>query len=517
MHAFHWARERARFRSTLAASFVVGLVTTRAYALDGEVTSDTSAQFYDLRSPTGEAILSRRRLTTTVGVGAYDLLGKERGVGQEHEPDLVFRARLRYDSDYGAAPNEASSASLDRLVPGFSRGPVDLMYAYVEGRRFLHGVLGFRVGRQLTTDALGWWAFDGARVTVNTPAYVTLEGYGGMEVRGGLPFSGAMGRWERDGVWRGDRSGYDASTYSSFQQAEIAPAFGAAIEASGVSWLQARLSYRRVYNTGDSIITQFAPSDTTPVTFGGARLSSERIGYALSATASKVGSIQGGLAYDVYSSHFSNLYATADVYAGKKLTLSVDYDYYRPTFDADSIFNFFAAEPTSDIGARALFDATKRWAFSGGAHVRTLQNQTADHIEGTTNTVPQQPTLAIYPSNGVEFDEGGNLGARFKRADTTLGLRAVGNWGRGGDRMGADISGERVIEGRFVLTGRVGAWQWDDKLRPDRSATNIGYVAGVGYRFAPRSQASFDFQHDINRLAGHRFRAMLWLTVAVFR
>ena len=36
---------------------------------------------------------------------------------------------------------------------------------------------------------------------------------------------------------------------------------------------------------------------------------------------------------------------------------------------------------------------------------------------------------------------------------------------------------------------RTGVWQWDDKLRPDRSTTSFNYVLGVGYRFAPRSQA----------------------------
>ncbi len=506
-----------------SVSLTIVALASPAWALDGEVTSDTSAQFYDLRSPSGETILTRRRLTTTLGVGAYDLLNHEGGVGQEGRPDLVFRARLRYDSDYGADPNEASPASLDRLVPGFSRGPVDLMYAYVEGRRFFHGVLGFRLGRQLTTDALGWWAFDGAQVKINTPAYLSVEGYGGLEVRGGLPFSGATGRFERDGVWRGDRSGYDATTYPSYQPANIAPAFGAAIETSGVTWLQARLSYRRVYNTGDVNASQFESGLTTPVGYSGSRLSSERIGYALTATASKIGSIQGGLAYDVYSARFSNLYATADVYATRKVTLSVDYDYFRPTFDADSIFNFFAAEPTSDLGVRGVFDATKRWSFSGGVHVRTLQTQTADHLEGSTNTTAlggsngQVALGVVYPSNGVAFNEGGNLGARFKRLDTTVSLRATGNWGSGGERMGADLFGERVVNGRYVLSGRVGAWQWEDKLRPDRSATNLGYVAGLGYRFAPRSQAILEFQHDINRLVGHRFRVMMWLTVAVFR
>lgn len=496
----------------------IALFSAAARALDGEVTSDTSAQFYDMRSPTGETLLTRRRVTTTLGVGAYDLLNHEKGVGQEKEPDLVFRARLRYDADYGATSAEATAASLNTYVPGFSRGPVELMYAYVEGSRFVHGLFGFRLGRQLETDALGWWAFDGARVKLTTPAFLAASAYGGLEVRGGLPFSGAMGRYERDGVSRGDRSGFTPTEYPWFQPADVAPAFGATVEAAGVSWLSAKLSYRRVYNTSDSIVSQYAPGLTTPVGYSGQRLSSERVGYALSATAEKWGSVQAGLVYDVYSAFFSSLYATADVYAGRKVTLSVDYDYFRPTFDADSIFTFFAAEPTSDLGVRAMVEPTKRWSFSGGVHVRTLETQTADHIEGATNASSGGSALpAVYPSNGVAFNEGANLGARFKRADTTVGLRASGNWGDGGDRVGADVFAERTIETRFLLSGRVNVWQWDDKLRPDRSATSAGYVAGLGYAFAPRARAMIEFEHDINRLVGQRFRWMLWLNVAVFR
>ena len=51
----------------------------RASAVPGvvreDITSDTTAQFYDVRSPTGETVLARRRLTTTLGVATYDLLG----------------------------------------------------------------------------------------------------------------------------------------------------------------------------------------------------------------------------------------------------------------------------------------------------------------------------------------------------------------------------------------------------------------------------------------------------------
>jgi hypothetical protein len=60
-------------------------------------------------------------------------------------------------------------------------------------------------------------------------------------------------------------------------------------------------------------------------------------------------------------------------------------------------------------------------------------------------------------------------------------------------------------------------WQWNDKLRDDRDAVSLGYVAGVGYKLLPRSLALAEFEHNVNRLVGHRFRVMLWLTVAVTR
>jgi hypothetical protein len=164
----------------VAPAAAVFVVAPRAHAADVEVSSDTSAQFYDLRSPTGETVIARRRFTTSLGVAAYNLWFEHPQDGSLH-PEITFRARMRYDADYGASPAEEDITNYARLVPGFQRGPVDLMYGYVEGRRFLKGWLGFKLGRQYTTDALGWWSFDGASVKVTTPAYVAVEAYGGLE------------------------------------------------------------------------------------------------------------------------------------------------------------------------------------------------------------------------------------------------------------------------------------------------------------------------------------------------
>jgi hypothetical protein len=43
----------------------------------------------------------------------------------------------------------------------------------------------------------------------------------------------------------------------------------------------------------------------------------------------------------------------------------------------------------------------------------------------------------------------------------------------------------------------------------------LDYVLGLGYRFAPRSQALVEWEHDINGLVGQRFRVMAWLSFAV--
>jgi len=106
------------------------------------------------------------------------------------------------------------------------------------------------------------------------------------------------------------------------------------------------------------------------------------------------------------------------------------------------------------------------------------------------------------------------LHARWRTGETNVALRGAGDFGDEGQRVGADLSGEHVFETRYVVRARAGVWQWKDDLRPDRDATTVNYVAAVGYRFAPRCQAMVDWEHDINRLVGQRFRLMLLLTLA---
>jgi hypothetical protein len=509
-----------RASGLLAASFLLALLVLAvpAGALEPEITGDATAQFYDVRSPSGETILERRRVTATLGLSGYELLAPD--PKDRNGPELTFRARLRYDADYGANGAEANlgqTQSTQLFVPGFSRGPVDLMYAYVEGRRFLHGTTGFKLGRQYQTDVLGWWSFDGGDVKVTTPFFVQVEGYGGLEQRGGLPLSSS--RFESDGIWRGSRSGFDPSLYPQFQPSALAPAFGVALESAGPTWVHGRVVYRRVYNTGAVGTSDFASGLYTPTVLDTTRISSDRLGYAVDIDIGKVAGIKGGLVYDFYGEQVTSIFASLDGYVAKPLTVSLDYDYYAPIYDADSIWNFFAANPMNDVGVRASLTPTDRLSISGGGQVRvydvdTSPNNPYDSSPNATNITAQQ-YAGLYPTNGHPFDGGGSLGARYKWGYGNINLRGAADLGETGERVGGDLSGEDLVESRYLFRGRLGVWQWDDKLRPDRDATNFGYVLGVGYRFAPRCQAVFEWQHDMNRLVGQRFRTMLTLSVAV--
>jgi hypothetical protein len=506
-------RRRALLRASL--SVLAGLGAAQdAWAIEPEITGDATAQFYDVRSPTGETILERRRLTATIGLSAYDVLPPD--PSDRNSPDIIFRARLRYDADYGANGENADPTNPMYFVPGFSTGPVDLMYAYVEGRRFFHGMLGFKVGRQYQTDVLGWWSFDGGDVQVTLPFYVKVEAYGGLEQRGGLPLS--TSRYESDGIWRGNRSGFDASLYPQFQPANIAPALGVALESVGPTWIHGRLVYRRVYNTGSVSTSDFANYLYGPMTYDDTRISSDRLGYAMDADLGKAIGLKGGLVYDFYDDRFTNIYASIDGYIAKPLTVSLDYDYYAPVFDADSIWNFFAGDPMNDVGVRASLTPTDRLSMSAGGHVRvyTVSTTSDNPYDSSANVgLLHVNASGMYPTNGNPFDGGGSVGVRYKWGDGSANVRGAADTGDTGERVGGDVSGEEIVESRYLFRGRVGVWQWDDKLRPDRDATDFGYVLGVGYRFAPRCQTVFEWQHDMNRLVGQRFRTMLTLSVAV--
>lgn len=326
-------------------------------------------------------------------------------------------------------------------------------------------------------------------------------------------------RFDAPGVWFGNRSGYDASLYTPFQPARLAPAYAVALESTGVTWIHGRLTYRHVYNEGASNTSMFASGLFPPNIYDSSRTSSERLGYAMDASLADIGGAKAGVVYDFYRGDVTSIYGSLDAYITPRITASATYDYYVPWFDGDSIWNFFAGEPMNDVGLRGNWDINDRLAVAGGAYLRVYTVQTAPFNPTCTtpNCLPStyyDAAATYFPSNGHPFDEGGDLRATWRDAETNLRLQWTGAWGDEGDRVGGQVFGQHVIQSRYVASGNLGVYHWDDNLRPDRSSTTFNYVLGAGYIFAPRSQGSVEWEHDFTGVAGQRFRLLFLLTLA---
>ena len=503
-------------------------VASQARASDVEVSSDTAVQIYEVANPWGDGFLSRRRVLQTLGLSAYDLTGARR-LGA---PEYNVRMRLRIDSDVGVndetrgifagGETDPSVASGARFVPGLAESQLDLMYGYLEGRNLAHGWINFRIGRQVTSDVLGFWSFDGAWVRVRTPYYVSAEAFGGFEQRGGLPLS--TSRFEAQGVWRGSTLTTNDVAYPSYQRAAPAPAMGAALGMDGPLGSHARLVYRRVYDSGESTTTQFTGPDVPRSTIDGLRIASERVGATADLSRRDVGSARAGASYDVFAEHLATSYVSVDAFPNRGVIVGADADYYRASFDGDSIWNWFAHGSSTTISGRLAVDATKRLAVAGSAGTRSWNTESDSKAPSCAPATSLACTNAgaTTSSSGAGIDTArdlvGNLSARYRWATSTIAFRGLVETGTRGRRDGADVALERPLAGgAYTLGTRASLYEWSDVLRPDRSATSFGYVLGLGIHPSSVASGRVEWEHDMNRLVGNRFRLLALLNVAVSR
>jgi hypothetical protein len=479
-----------------------------ACAYETEVQATLDAQFYALHSPFGDPLVRRRRYTQTLALSVYDIQGERIPRG----PMLLFKSRVRLDSDFGQRPEERNPDS-DSFVPGLAEAPLDVMYAYLEGQRYLEGYLGFRIGRQYVIDALGFWSFDGALATVTTPAHLAFEAYAGFEQRSGLPMLSSS-RFEGDGVYRGDRRALNTDQYPSFlDESKLAPAFGFAVESSGLAFFHTRLAYRKVINRDTVLVSPFADSNQRFRVFSGDRTSSERLGYSLRVEKPKLGAATGSVVYDLYGRRLSQCDLGFDWYTTSAVVLGASIDYFLPTFDADSIFNWFAHDGMTSATGRAeiAFSRQIELAASGGVRLFTTEGDPSI----TTDTVNTAVT-------GKSLDTQGSLSGRYRFGVGSVGFNALAETGDRGHRAGGDLTLTKIYDGGYYDSRVVlSLYDWRDGLRPDRSATSMSYVLGAGVSprlaFFGGGRAGVEWEQTINRLVGQRFRVLATLDFSVLR
>ena len=484
------------------------LVAPAARAYESEVDATLDAQFYSLQSPYGSPLLQRRSYTQTLALNLYDLQTDRVPLG----PSLTFKSRLRLDSDFGQRPEERNPDS-SSYIPGLVEAPLDIMYAYLEGQRYLDGYLGFRLGRQYVVDTLGFWSFDGADVMITTPAYVAVEAYAGFEQRGGLPML-STSRFEADGVSRGDRSGLTFGQSPSYlQESKLAPAFGFAVESTGVHFLHSRFTYRKVINRDAVLVSPFLDNGGGLTFATGDRTSSERLGYSLRADKSDLGAAMGSFVYDLYNQRLSQYTAALDWYATDRLVFGGNLEYFLPTFDADSIFNWFAHSGTTSLTGRADVTFSRRVEAAATGGVRLFASEGQPSTYQTTANVNQ---------TGHTTDYFGALGGRYRFWDGSVALNTMAEAGDAGHRYGGDVTCRKTYQGGYYDSLAVlSLYDWEDALRADSSATSFSYVVGAGispnFPLLSKGRFGVEWDHTMNHLVGQRFRVLATLDFSVLR
>jgi hypothetical protein len=416
-----------------------------------------------------------------------------------------LRARLRLDADLGQDFAERDPGSPQRFIPGLYEAPLDLMYVYLEGERFFDGAVDFRLGRQYVVDSLGWWSFDGLLLAVQTPVFLRLEGYAGAEQRNLRPALGTA-RFEADGVLRGDRTNLELGSWPSFlEQSALAPALGFSLRTTGLDFLRSNLGYRKVVNRDEVLVSQFEDRQNGALFVGGDRVSREELGYSLVLSDAELGSANGRFVYDVYLSRFSAHGAALEAELTPTLSLGVSYDYLYPSFDADSIFNWFVHRGSTTLLANATFRPSRAWAFAMSSGVRRF-------AAGSTVQASSAATL---------IDWIGSADARYRWASGEATLSSYDQLGRGSHWVGFDAGLRQWLsERRYDVSTSIGLHDFEDRLRPDSGATSTSYVLGAGYHpgRSPtlQSRLGLEWEHHINRLVGHRVRVLATVALALF-
>jgi len=490
---------------TFIASALLGTVGSTTcpalvHATEAVVSASSDIQLYELPDPYGTRELRARRYTQTLGLRVFDLL--------DHGPtgtQLSFAGRLRLDPDFGQGGAERDPGRRDEYVPGLEEAPVDLMYGYVEGSSLLGGWLVLRGGRQYHVDSLGWWSFDGGLARITTPTPLALELYGGMEQRGGLPLL-STSRFTADGVYRGSRRDLEVNQWPSYLEEEKpAPAYGFAIETVHTRWLQARLDYRRVTNRDIVYVTPFPERPDGFEVYRQERVSSERLGGSAVLTHDGLGSVAGSAVYDFLTGRVSEHAASLTWYATPPVSFTASYDYYLPTFDGDSIFNWFSHGGMTTARLEADWTLSRRMELAGSVGGRTFAAQQGTD-DGTAPTAPAEETDAL-----------GTMSGRYRWPRGSADLQLVGEAGASGHRVGTDVTVRRVfVEGLYDTLAGVSLYDWADESRSYRNATSFTYFLGGGLHPNDASRVGIEWEHTTNDLVGQRFRLFATLELEVW-
>ena len=208
--------------------------------------------------------------------------------------------------------------------------------------------------------------------------------------------------------------------------------------------------------------------------------------------------VSDGLFLD--ASRLAEASVEVDALPAPTLTVGASYEYYLPSFDGDSIFNWFAQFPTHDAAIRSSWEINRRLL----AATRTGVRRFGGRDENGRDKFDMAPLFEVT--------------TRLQQAHGTARIRVSGFSGALRQQMGAGLSADRSIwdETASVLA-RFSAFRTQDELSRHPDWNSYSYMLGVEARALPETSLRLEFDHAINPLVGHRFRVVALLDLAVVR
>ncbi len=482
-------------RRAVALAGLVGAVSLAplrdAGAYEYEIATRTVGQAYQLPSLRllgADVWLARRRFSQSLTLSIWDIGDlrrkrlRDRPALARSGPVVWMTTHLRLEHDFGdwtlgalrVDDREVSAIDAIPELAASSLG-IELLYGYVaiDG---LGDRVDLRIGRQLSVDALDWWAVDGLTARVHTPWRLAVEAVAGVRVRERSPLgpanldldgtSGAdcteyvEGPTPSTGSWQivdrsrapGDNPFGADTTYCPEREAAT-PTFGVAVETERRQRIHGRLSYRRSQSRTPGLIgtvdrldhpdTGVYPDELGQAPAWG--IDEEHV-----ALVGRVRAQAGPIELEPWAqARYSLLHAVVDeAGAGvraRRGAWAIEPEVARsvPTFDGDSLFNVFVVGAATDL--RLTTDLAPRHGRHRAFATGWLRRY--DLPSDPAGTAATDAWVAGVRAGG-ELDLTGRVRAR---------LDLVGDDGYGGRRLGATVATRWQSTPALAVTARLGA------------------------------------------------------------
>jgi hypothetical protein len=473
------------------ALLTVLLPPSPADAARYRIDSRSSALLYPIIGRDGITVADQQVLQTRLRLRVDDLLAIDENAGDPlFQPDIAADLSLRLFGNFGLVSGTTDPAN-PNFVPGMDSFSPDILFAFVEATNLADGWIdAVRAGRLIHTTVLGWRSDDGILLRAGYEDCVHLQLLGGIENIPGIDFLSASPfapegaeRWLENGAGADRYRRNDASGNAlTPKEPEFRPTFQATADGA-LGPVGYQLGYRHTWlSAGGDAAQQVA----------GIRLDGDIDPVFLSTT----------IRADVGGGLISDANADMDIRLGNgKHRIGLQYDYFRPTFDLDSIFWVFATDPFHEITARYRFPLVG--PLSGVAWT------TLRRVEDPEGAGDAEPIATPFT------DVGGGLGLTIRQPLWNASAKWKYMRGAATNLAAFDLTGRVTLFDWWDLYAIGSVWQYEDRARDQYHGVGGAGRLGASFQILPEIGVDGEFQVAHDPREGTTFAGFLWLDLGV--